>query len=472
MFDDSSSRIERHLRVLAQEAAPGEKLPSTRVIASRFGAGPVTVQRALAALVAEGVVETRPGLGTFVRARTVAARADVDWQTTALGPVRGDLAAVGTTLRDVAAGTIEMHQGYPDEALLPTREVSAAVARAAKDQASRRRPPVSGIPELRRWFADELSGAGNEVSGPTMSGASWHESDVLIASGGQAALAASFRALAAPGETIVMESPTYWGAIGAARAAGLVIVPVPRVDGAPSPDDLDAALQASGARVFYAQPSYANPTGDRWTPLQRREIVHVVTDRRAFLIEDDWAHDFGIDEPVRPLAASDVNGHVVYIRSLTKSLSLAVRVAAVAARGPVRRRIEQALAHSDLFVSPVLQAAALDVVSRPVWPRHRRALTRALGERRDALLASLAAQGFTVRRPGGGLHLWVPVGELGETDARLVTAKALAAGLAISPGGEWFPAEETAACVRLAYGAADPARYDEAASILAAAVER
>lgn len=471
-------------------ATPGTKLPSTRELASQFGAGPVTVQRAVTSLVADGVVETRPGRGTFVRARrSPSSGAEVAWQTAALGPMRSVTSPVGTALRQVPHDTIAMHSGYPDPSLLPMREVEAALTRAARREQSYRRPPVAGLPELRSWFADELCAAG---------GSTWHESEVMIASGGQAALAAAFRGLAAPGEPIVMESPTYWGAIGAARQAGLVIVPVPRVDGAPRPADLDTVFATTGARLFYAQPNFANPTGDRWDDKQRNDILDTVVAHRAFVIEDDWAHDFGIDVEARPLAAAEHDGHVVYIRSLTKSVSLSMRVAAVAARGPARLRIEQSLAHSDLFVSPVLQAAALDVVTRPSWRSHRKALALGLGERRDALLQALRSAGFDAQRPAGGLHLWVGLdgsgengsgengsgengsgvnasgengsGPSGPVDPEVVAARVLAAGLAISPGGEWFPAEPTGAYVRLTYAATDPGRYGEAVAILAAAL--
>lgn len=456
----------RHLRSVAQGAAAGTKLPSTRALADQFGAGPVTVQRALAVLVADGVVETRPGLGTFVRARSNGrAVAEVAWQTAALGPERAGPSPVGSTLRHVAVDTIGMHGGYPDDELAPTREVAAALARAARNPAAHQRPPVAGLPELRRWFADELGADG------------WREHDVMIASGGQAALAASFRALAAPGEAIVMESPTYWGAIGAARQAGLVIVPVPRTDGAPSAADLEIAFASSGARVFYAQPNFANPTGDQWNAEQRRQVLDVVVDRGAFLIEDDWAHDFGIDTVARPLATADVDGHVIYIRSLTKTLSLTLRVAAVMARGPARRRIEGALALSDLYVAPVLQSAAADLISRSAWRTRCNRLSALLGERRDALLGELRGEsalqepGFEVRTPPGGLHLWVRLPDTAAdgspTDAEAVAARALTRGLAVSAGAEWFPAEPTGPYVRLSYASTPSARYREAVQTLA-----
>lgn len=464
MSDDSSERIARHLRSVAHAAAPGDRLPSTRELAARFGAGPVTVQRALARLVAEGIVETRSGTGTFVRERLRPQwSSDVSWQTAALGPERSSTPMVGSTMRVAGAGTIAMSSGYPDPELLLTREVRAAFARAARRD-DLARPPTAGLPALRRWFADEL-------------GDGRRESDVLIASGGQAALAATFRALARPGDAIVMESPTYWGAIAAARQAGLVIVPVPRTDGAPRAADLDAAFATSGARLAYVQPVFANPTGDVWTADQRAEVLDVARSHRAFLVEDDWARDFALDDrPPPPLAVDDPDGHVVYIRSLTKSLSVTVRVAALSARGPARARIESALTVSDLYVAPILQTVALDVVTRPAWQTHLPRLQRELRTRRDALRTVLSAHlpESVVATPRGGLNLWLALPEFGSTgtptDGALVAARTLAAGLSISPGPEWFPAEPTGPYVRLNFAVEPTSRYDEAAGILAAAL--
>ena len=88
--------------------------------------------------------------------------------------------------------------------------------------------------------------------------------DVLITPGGQAALSAVFRHLCAPGDPVIVESPTYVGALAAARAAGLILVPVPGDRDGVLPDALADALARSGARLAYLQPRYANPTGRCW----------------------------------------------------------------------------------------------------------------------------------------------------------------------------------------------------------------
>ncbi|MDI9914628.1 PLP-dependent aminotransferase family protein [Rhodococcus sp. IEGM 1379] len=460
MFHSSSpQRVIDGLRTLIRASAAGAQLPSTRTLAATHGVGPVTVQRAIRELVGEGLVETRPGSGNFVARKRDPQISDFSWQTTSLGPSRSDANPIGSSMLTVTPDTIPLHSGYPSDELLPLRQVRAALSRAARSPHAARRAHASGLGELREWFAHELTRAGATTV---------RDSDVLITPGAQSALSSTFRALAGPGDAIVMESPTYWGAIAAAKQAGLIVVPVPRATGAPDSGDLATAFETSGARVFYAQPHFANPTGAYWSNAEKESILKVVRDHGVFLIEDDWARDFGIDADVTPLASNDPDGHVIYVRSLTKSASPALRVAAVVARGPARRRIETDRTIDDLYVSGILQAAAADVLTQPSWISHRRTVRELLRERRDRLISELdthAPELTLTHKPAGGLNLWLRMPD--GSDSEAFAARCLAHGLSISPGAEWFPAEPTAAYIRLNFGGSHPDRFEEAARILA-----
>lgn len=150
---------------------------------------------------------------------------------------------MASALRPPTPGAMDLNSGFPDPGLLPERLIRSAFNRAARSRATLMGPSTSGLADLRAWFAAEL--AGSTAAGTTPPGAG----DVVIFPGSQSGLSAAFRALVGPGEPLLMESPTYWGAILA--------------------------------------------------------------------------------------AAHNDAGHVIYLRSLTKSISPAVRVAAVIARGPV-----------------------------------------------------------------------------------------------------------------------------------------
>lgn len=420
------------------------------------------MQRAVRILVAEGLVETRPGAGNFIRHARPAARADYGWQTTALGPARIDRGAIGSTLQRSPDDVISLRESYPSDDLLPVRAVRAALSRAAASRAAVDRPPPAGLPELRDRFARELA-RDTPHDGDAPTGA-----DVLVVPGGQSALSSTFRALAAPGEAVVMEAPTFWGAIAAARLAELRIVPVARDGDAVAPAALDEALAASRAKLFYAQPRFANPSGEAWSSAQAAATTEVLAAHGAYLVEDDWAHDFTLEGGAVPVAARDVDGRVIYIRSLTKSVSPALRVAAVIARGPARARIQTDRTINDLYVSAVLQAAALEVLSASGWAAHLRGMQAQLRSRRDEMarvVRRLLPDGALDRVPAGGLNLWV---RLPEDDSAVEVAERCAlAGLLVSPGDEWFPSEPTGPFLRLNYAGPSPGRFEEGIRILA-----
>ncbi|WP_324644508.1 PLP-dependent aminotransferase family protein [Pseudarthrobacter sp. LT1] len=467
MNNDSSSRIATALRQWLAGAAPGAKLPSTRSLVAEYQASPVTVQKALQALASQGLIESRPGVGTFVRAVRTARPSDYGWQTAALRSPSSPLPPSSGTMRSVPGEAIWFHSGYPDRELLPERLVRSALARAARGDAALSRPPAAGMPELQQWFAQELGSATPVgITPPT-------PNDVIVLPGSQSGLSSIFRALVGAGQPLLMESPSYWGAILAAAQTGVRVVPVPTGPDGPDPADVDRAFAETGARAFYVQPNYANPTGAQWAAGRGDEILDIARRRGAFLVEDDWAHDFGITSNPVPLATQDDSGHVVYIRSLTKSVSTAIRIAAVIVRGPARERILGHRAAESMYVSGLLQAAALDVVTQPGWQTHLRSLRQQLQSRRDLLAASIrehVPQAHLDNLPRGGLNLWLRLPDT--TDLPRLVRDCGDAGVIIAAGTEWFPAEPAGAFIRLNYSGPNPGAYPEGARIIGEALAR
>lgn len=428
---------------------------------TEYGASPVTVQKAMRRLIGLGLVESRPGVGTFVRGTRAVRPADYGWQTAPLGTPQSRGHALSSTQRSGAPDAIGLHSGYPARELLPERLVRTALTRVAKTEAAMMRSPAAGAPDLQAWFAAEL--ASTAPAGV----ASANPRDALIISGSQSGLSSIFRAVVGAGRPLLIESPTYWGAILAAHQAGVTLVPIPAGAHGPDPVEVDRAFARTGARAFYAQPTFANPTGVSWAPSTGRAVLETVRQHGAFLIEDDWAHDLGIDADPHPVAAYDDDGHVIYLRSLTKSVSPAIRVAAVIARGPARDRILADRAAESMYVSGLLQAAALDVVTQPAWRTHLRSFRDHLRDRRDLLASSLREHTPSVHLdtvPVGGLNLWVRLPD-GRSPAAIASA-CETRGLIVAPGAEWFPAESPGPYLRLNYSGENPSRFPEAARIL------
>jgi DNA-binding transcriptional MocR family regulator len=297
---------------------------------------------------------------------------------------------------------------------------------------------------------------------------------VLITSGAQAALSAAFRAIVPAGCPVLVESPTYLGALAAARAGRISPVPVPTDAGGVRVDLLAAAFAATGARAVYLQPTYQNPTGTVLAADRRRQVLAVAREAGAFVIEDDYARWLEHERPAPPpLIDDDDDGRVVHIASLTKATSPNLRIGALIARGPVAERLRSLRVVDDFFVPRPLQEAALELVGAPSWRRHLNVLSSALTGRRAALLAALdehLPQARPVRVPAGGLNVWVALPE--SVDDLLLAAAGREAGVLISPGRPYHAAEPPGPHARLSFAAAPhPAALEEGVRRLARALD-
>ncbi|MGI5467357.1 PLP-dependent aminotransferase family protein [Streptomyces sp. CA-132043] len=458
MKDSSSvAQLAATLRKELDRYSEGAKLPSSRDLVTLHRVSPVTVSRAIATLVAEGVVTSRPGAGVFkaTARRAAGALGDVSWQEVALsadpphapltGPHGTDPAAILATLNTPPPEVVDLNGGYLHTALQPERALAAALARAGRRPGTWSRPPVEGLAELRQWFARDIGGPNGPLDA----------SDVLIAGGGQGALTTVLRALAAPGSPVLVESPTYPGMLAVARAAGLRPVPVPVDADGVRTDLLAEAFAATRARLFVCQPLFQNPTGAALSPQRRTEVLDIARSAGAFVLEDDFARRLAhADSPPLPLplAADDPDGVVVHVRSLTKVASPSLRIGALTARGPALERLRAVQVTDSFFVPRPLQETALELVGSPAWSRHLRVLAGALRDRRTALLTALGGALPALlpqRPPRGGYHLWLRLPD--GTDEQAVVAAALRRGVSITAGGPYFSAEAPAPHLRLSY---------------------
>ncbi len=427
---------------------------------AELGVSPTTVREAVAELIRTGTVETAPGRGTFIaRPPSSPTPGDRSWQTVVLGPgpstgedLLGPLQATPTP------DTVDLAGGYPHAGLLPTQLTIRAMRTAGRRPGVLGRAPAEGLGPLRSWFAEQLRTRGG------------HE--VLIAPGGQSALSLVFRSLSLSGDTVLMESPTYVGALAAARAAGLVPVPVPIDRRGILVDDLARTLRRTGSRTLYLQPRFHNPTGATLAAERRPALMELAARHDLIIIEDDWLYD--LDDPGRrlpPLVAEDPDGHVVCVRSLTKSVSPAVRIAAIVAAGAIFDRIRAVRSVEDFFVSPILQETALNVVTDPAWRRHLLRLRRELSQNQELLRQGLGELGVDSSSvTGGPLHLWMA--SPGGLDPDELRAAALRNGVSVVSGVSWYPGDVPSPSLRLSNSAATGPEISTGLARLRRAVEQ
>lgn len=420
---------------------PGHRLPATRDLARHLGVNRNTVVAAYETLAEEGWVRSHTGKGTFLVWRPGAAgdphevhEENDTWFTafsrTAEGAAAGSLQAIYSMVVGPADG-ISFVGSYPAAELIPVEPFREAVRKALVDRGADvlAYGPTAGYPPLRETIAEGMRGSGMPAVAD----------DVLVTNGAQQALELVFRTFLDRGDAVVIEEPTYTGALSVLGALGARTVGIPMDDEGIRPDLLAMALERHRPRLIYTQPTFHNPTTRVMSEARRRELLALAARYRCPIVEDDWAGDLRFEGDDLPtLYAMDGGQHVIYLSTFSKKLMPGLRLGWATAPVPVMRRLIELKRIQDCGTSPMLQAG-MDVFLRDGGlDDHLKRIRPAYRKRRDCMTEALGKhfhQGSRWDLPRGGMFIWVrlPAGFDGED----LNVAARQAGVLYSRG-EWF----------------------------------
>lgn len=427
---------------------PGDRLPSVRQLSEQRGVSVSTVLQAYLLLENRGIVETRPQSGHYVRARRLSLVAEPRTPRAATQATRvsvSDLIArVYGASRDPR--NVLLGGGFMSPELLPTESLNrrlAAVARAAGGSGIAYDPPP-GLPALRRAIARRAADCDVALSAD----------DVVTTVGTMEALHLCLRAVARAGDTIVVESPAYYGVLQLVESLGMRVLEVPANAGTGVElARLDEALRQHPVRACMLVPTFSNPLGALMPDEAKRELVRLLARREVPLIEDDIYGDLGFEGArPRPVKAFDRHGLVMLCSSFSKTLAPGYRVGWVAP-GRWRDAVER-LKFAQTVGTPTLpQMAIADFLENGGYERHLRRLRRALADQVTRVSDAVAEHfppGTRISRPRGGFLLWVemPPGK----NALELHDRALARGISIAPGPIFSAKQRFTNCLRLSCG--------------------
>lgn len=336
------------------------------------------------------------------------------------------------------ADLISFAAGYPDPAGFPwdeLRDIAAGLLSGA-DPSTLQYGPTRGHRPLLEALVEVMAGRGVSCDVP----------ELLTTSGSQQGLDLIARALVAPGDSVLVEVPTYSGAVAAFRNAQCRLVGVRQGATGIDVDDLDAVLlreRAAGARVnlLYLVPNFHNPSGSLLALDARRRLLDWAERRNILIVEDDpygalYFDDVTTPAETRPMKADDRAGRIVYLSSFSKTLAPGFRIAWMVAPAPLAERFETAKQSMDLMCGVLDQRIVHEAVVRGVVDRQAATLRRIYRERRDVMVAALrrtfGEDEFDWTPPRGGFFLWA---RLKGVSSEVLLERALAEGVIFVTGG-------------------------------------
>lgn len=356
-------------------------------------------------------------------------------------------------------GIISFAGGLPSPKTFPVSDFAAACAEVLRKdgQAALQYAASEGYAPLREAIAARLP---------------WQvdPAQVLITTGSQQGLDLVAKVLIDSGSRILVETPTYLGALQAFAPMEPEVVGVG--SDAEGADVADLAAKAEGARFFYVLPNFQNPTGRTMSEPRRAALAAAAAQLGLPIVEDNPYGDLWFDAPpAAPLTARNPEGSV-YLGSFSKVLAPGLRLGFLVAPAAIAPKLLQAKQAADLHSPSFNQRMVAEVIKDGFLDRHVPTIRALYKAQRDAMLAALAREmqglGLEWNAPDGGMFLWarLPAG----LDAISLLPKAVERGVAFVPGAPFYAADPDLRALRLSFVTASAEQIDTGIAALAATI--
>ena len=367
-------------------------------------------------------------------------------------------------------GILNFAGGLPSPETFPVDAMRAACATVLAEGSAVAKPSLQyasseGLPELRQWVSAELGKQGATVS----------PDQVLITTGSQQGLDLIAKVLIDKGSRLLVESPTYLGALQAFTPMQPAVESIDSDSGGVCPSALREALQkGERPRFIYLLPNFQNPTGRTMDEARREAVIAVCREHGLPIVEDNPYGELWFDAPPpKPLLARWPEG-VVYLGSFSKILAPGLRLGYIVAPPALYPKLLQAKQAADLHTPGFNQRVVAEVIKDGFLDQHVPTIRARYHAQRDAMLAALARElgptGAEWTQPVGGMFVWVRLPE--RLNAQALLPKAVDAGMAFVPGAPFYAGEPDARALRLSFVTSTPEQIDKGMAALGRVVQQ
>jgi DNA-binding transcriptional MocR family regulator len=452
-------QVVRQIRGMILEGTlpAGFGLPPERRLSQALGVTRTTIISAYDELKAEGLANAHVGRGTIVCApqhpplvhestRTMAwNRLFRDETLRPPDPLLRDLLDL-TTRQDIISFAV----GIPSRDYLPTEEFAATVNTLLEESspALLGHSPTEGHPPLRESLSSWLAGRGIRSS----------QEDIVILSGSQQGLHLVARLFLHPGDSVIVEEPTYFGAIEAFRRTGARLIPVPLDEEGMRIDMLEAILERHRPKLIYTIPTFQNPSGREMSLERRHRLLALASGRGIPILEEDPYSELRYrGTPLPSIKSMDTAGIVLYLSTASKFLFPGLRLGWLVAPRPVVAQCTLIKQSEDLHTNTLGQYALDRLIRSGMLDAHIKKVVKRYRDHCQAMERALTdnpVDGMHWQAPRGGFYFWCRLPE-GINMTKLL-ARATEEGIAFLPGHPCFVEEPGQQYIRLSFSSSPP----------------
>lgn len=402
IYDDIKSRI------MNGEWPVGTRIPTQRELAAKYQVNRSTIVYALGELAAGGLIESRVGQGTVIINNTwslLAATPPPDWnQYVKSGSYQPNIQMIQQINRaETDSNMIRLGTGELSPDLLPTDQIRETFNGRMSSRFTLGYSEPKGSLYLREIISEHLKKKGIIAS----------PASILIVSGGLQGLQLISLGLLHHGSSMLVENPSYLNSIHVFQSAGMHLHGIPMDENGIRTEAIGRLKRQHRAALLYTIPAFHNPTGTLMSSDRRAELLRICAQERLPLIEDDVYGDLWFDTPSPPpLKASDKQGLVLYMGSMSKTLGPGLRIGWIVGPEPVIDRLSDIKMQTDYGSSSLSQHAVAEWLSSGLYENHLSRIQAELMRRRDFTLSLLEQHFHDIAHwniPQGGFYIWLRI---------------------------------------------------------------
>lgn len=464
--------------VHAGDLRPGDRIPASRELAQMLGVHRTTVANAYAELESEGLIQGHVGRGTFIRGNGNALKITPPAPPTLNGSdgLRWELLFADERSEEILSrltanapdNAMSFVMARPAEEFYPVEELQScshtALRREGQDILNL--GASDGFPALKDALLDLLRHEGIPAKDDTL----------LITDGCQQALDLIAKSFVRPGDTVILENPTYPGASAVFQSVRARCIGVPvRTQAEPGRplgmdlEALEATLLANRVKLLLLTPDFQNPTGTSMPLASRRRVLELATRYQVPVVEDHvYARLHARDEQVPCLKQLDRSNLVIHIDSFAKVAFPGLRVGWIVAPPAAIERLRLVKQLSDLHTDQLAQATMAEFLKRGLFQKHLARMRKVYSSRLNALdeaLRRFMPENTRWTRPDGGMCLWLelPPG----FDASELMIHARERGVLFAPGRYFYVQNPMPNTLRLGFASLNEKQITRGMNILA-----